>query len=141
METRNKVLCALGNLAKQAFRQIFSGEDFMNPISCIFSYLENHQQRCLLLVTSINLLPKCVLDCMYPLHKNHIYSNCPLSSLEKFLSAMWASLPGSSPYQAPNKTLSTAFTLYFFFLYVTEIYFFTCIFKFYFFFLKDYKNG
>ena len=38
---QDEAVCALGELAEQAFRKIFSGEKFMNPISYIFPYLEN----------------------------------------------------------------------------------------------------
>ena len=31
----------------------------------------------MLLVTSSDLLLRCVLDCMYPLHQNHIYTDLP----------------------------------------------------------------
>ena len=41
---RNEALYALGKLTEKAFRivRFFSGENFMNPISCIFPYLEKH---------------------------------------------------------------------------------------------------
>ena len=41
-EDQQEALCALGKLAGQACRQIFLGENFMNPVSFIFPYLEEH---------------------------------------------------------------------------------------------------
>ena len=42
-EAKEEALCSLGKLAKLALRELdISKRNFMNPISCIFLYLEKH---------------------------------------------------------------------------------------------------
>lgn len=63
-------ICALGKICL-----VFSGENFVNPISCIFSYLEqhwSHEWRPPLLMTHSNLQPRCGLNCSHSPHPNHI---------------------------------------------------------------------
>ena len=57
------------------------------------------------LVTSSNLLPRCMPDCMYPFLQNHIYADLPPSSLEQFLRAIWeAVFQAIALSKSPNKT-------------------------------------
>ena len=41
-EDQDEAFCDLVKLVELTFRQICSGENFVNPVSCIFLYSEKH---------------------------------------------------------------------------------------------------
>ena len=103
VETRRGVLCALGKLGAQVFGWLEIFRRFDEPNACNSFYLEKHLNPswwCPRLMISSNhhksvsrLLhngSQCVLECMdLPLHQNHIDTDLPPASLERFLRGLW----------------------------------------------------
>ena len=66
-------------------------------------------------MTSSDLLPKYVLDCTYPLHQSHIYTDlCSYLFRAVPQSHLRCCLPGHRPHFAPKKTSLTTLAVHFF---------------------------
>ena len=117
VESRSKVLCALGRLPEQVFREsdIFRRR-FYEPDSYISSNLEKHQNPSWwwwLLTTSKSFSRladtfwkiKCLITCV-PLHQNHINTDPPHTHIFGAVSHGYQKcyFPGSSPHLPPNNT-------------------------------------
>ena len=109
VEVRNEALCALGNLAEQDFKEIFS-----KKISWAHFLVSSHTQKRtkiikthLLLMTSSKALPKCVLDCTSP-SADHVYTDHHThTSSVKFFRATWEAVSQAIVLTLPETKLNT----------------------------------
>ena len=87
-------------LTEQVFQYLGISRRFDEPNPCISSFWEKHENHKwwhLLFVTSNTLqeassstsLQICMLDCMYPLHQNHLCTDLPHLSLGSGPSELW----------------------------------------------------